>query len=147
MRSKIASACIAGFWYTFGIILRHLIYMDCQVTFWNGFEVLLFVIMRERKNVDFTKDEANISKGKFNEQFNISGPFDNQVLERLKSSSGCQPTSSQFTCCFIFLRKNKEDDIDPGRGQEFQRCIDVSWMNLYWDTNEFVSLALRVCSY
>jgi hypothetical protein len=45
-------ACIAGFWNNFGIILRHLIYMDCQVTFWIGFEVLLFIFIREKKTFD-----------------------------------------------------------------------------------------------
>ena len=52
MQSKLASACIAGFWNTFCIILRHSIYMDCQVTFWNGFEVLLFIFIREKKTFD-----------------------------------------------------------------------------------------------
>ena len=56
--------------------------MDCQVTLWNGFEVLLLFLLGKRK-FDFTKDEANISKGKLNKPFNISGHFDNQVLERL----------------------------------------------------------------
>lgn len=39
-------ACIAGFWNNFGIILRHLIYIDCKVKLWNGFEDLLFIFIR-----------------------------------------------------------------------------------------------------
>ena len=86
-----------------------------------GLRICFLFLSGKRRIVVFTMDEANLSKGKFNKQFNISGPFDNQVLERLKSCSGCQPKSSQFTCCFLFLREKKKDDIDPGRGQEFQR--------------------------
>ena len=59
-RFSIECEPIAGFWNSFVIILQHLINVDCQVTFWNGFEVLLVFLFGKRKNLDFTKDEANI---------------------------------------------------------------------------------------